>query len=81
MYKCQITGLQSKPNQKLNKVIAVTRDMIYKKWVKDEETIKWQEIEAGRGFEPVKELNLSQEGLDLWNSWSPAEKAQFLKGM
>jgi hypothetical protein len=82
MFRCEITGKVSHPGEKLNKVIAITRPKTYTKWVRDEESHapKWIEVPAGTGFEPVRELSLSQEGLNLWESWNEEQKALFLKG-
>lgn len=79
MYICQVTGRQSKSGQKLNKLVVKTRDKIYTRWVRNEDTREWEEIEIGRGFETVREINASQEGVELWNSWSPEERELFLK--
>ena len=81
MFHCQITNRQSKLGEKLNKVVVQTRARTYTRWVRDEETKKWVEIEAGKGWEIVKELSASEEGLRLWNSWSPDERAGFLLHM
>jgi len=78
-YRCEITGRVSKLGVPLHKVIAVTREKTYYKWVKDEETREWSKVEAGRGHEPVRELSLSVEGLEIWTSWKPSEKEEFLK--
>ena len=37
MFICQITGKQSKPLEKLHKVIALTRPKNYTKWVREDE--------------------------------------------
>jgi hypothetical protein len=79
MYRCQITGKVSKPGEKLNKVVAQTRPRVYTKWVRDEETTHWIEVEGGRGFEIVKELSLSNAGLELWNGWTAEQKNAWLK--
>jgi hypothetical protein len=101
MYKCQITGKQSRQGdprigelyyvgdlksedgirapEKLNKIVVATRERIYTKWVRNEETNKWEEVECGRGWEIVREINASAEGVELWNSWTPEERAAFLK--
>ena len=95
MYICQVTGKYSRqgkpgptdkeghvtqiPGEKLNKIVIATRERIYTKWVKNEETHKYEEVEAGRGWEIVREINASDEGLALWNSWSPEERAVFVK--
>jgi hypothetical protein len=81
MYRCEITGKLSKLGEKLNRVIAITRPKTYTKWVRDEESKKWIEVESGHGFEPVRELNLSREGLEIWESWTPDEKEAYAKGV
>jgi hypothetical protein len=79
MYRCEITGKNSKLGEKLNKVIVITRPKIYFKYVKDETTRIWEKVQAGVGFEPVRELSLSQEGLELWGKMSEEERNIFLK--
>ena len=79
MYVCQVTGRQSKSGQKLNKLVVQTRPKTYTRWIRNEDTREWEEIEIGRGYETVREINASQEGMDLWNSWSPEERELFLK--
>ncbi len=74
-----ITNKKTQPGEPLNKTVVATRSKVYMKWVRDEETNRWQEVEAGRGQEIVRELSLSAEGLQLWNSWSEADKTLFLK--
>lgn len=79
MYRCQITGRLSERNVPMNKLVVETRDRIYTRFVKNEETRQWEEIEVGRGWEIVREINVSQAGKDLWDSWNPEERAVFLK--
>ena len=79
MYKCMITGRQSKMGAKLNKLVVETRPMTYYKYVKDEETRIWNKVIAGTGHETVRELSVSQEGIDLWATWSAEERSIFLK--
>ncbi len=79
MYYCSVTGKLSQPGEKLNKIVVATRPKIYKKWVKDEETLRWQEVEAGTGYETVKEISATEEGVALYNSWTPEERQMFLK--
>jgi hypothetical protein len=103
MYKCQITGKQSRQGdprvgelyyvgdnkieegirapEKLNRIVVETRERLYTKWVKNEETNKYEEVEAGRGWEIVREISASAEGLALWESWTPEERTIFLKHM
>ena len=78
MFYCEITNRLSKSGEKLNRLVVETRDKTYTKWVKNEETNKWEEVEAGRGYETVREINVSQAGLDLWHSWSEEQKRTFL---
>jgi hypothetical protein len=101
MFKCQITGKQSRQGdprigelyyvgevkteegirapEKLNRIVVETRERVYTRWVKNEETNKYEEVESGRGWEIVREINASAEGLALWESWTPEERAVFLK--
>lgn len=88
MFKCQITGKNSKganPHttpplaaEKLNKIVVETREKVYFKKFRNEETNKWEDVEVGRGWEIVREINASHEGLQLWNSWSPENREAFL---
>lgn len=77
MFRCQITGVVSKPGEKPHRVVAQKRDRVYKGFVKNEETLKWEEVVVGHGWEIVKEIVLSNEGLQLWESWSPETQAIF----
>lgn len=95
MYICQVTGKYSRqgkpgavdkeghvtsiPGEKLNKITIATRERVYTRWVKNEETHKYEEVEAGRGWEIVREISASDEGLALWNGWNEDERAAFLK--
>lgn len=65
-FKCQITGKISKSGEKCNKIVTKKRDRVYTKWVANEETRQWEEVVAGHGWEVVKEINVSNEGLALW---------------
>lgn len=79
MYKCEITNKQSKLGEKLNKIVVKTRTKTYTKWVRDEDTRKWNEVSAGSGWEIVRELNATEAGVQLWSSYSAEEKESFLK--
>ena len=92
MYRCQITGKNSKPGnphatpypiaaEKLNKIVVATREKVYTKKVRNEETNKWEDVEIGHGWEIVRELNVNAEGLALWNSWNEDERTAFLTHM
>jgi|SRR5579885_748836 len=90
MYKCQITGKFSRqgrldkegnhvPGEKLNKIVIESRERIYTKKVRNEETGEWEKVEIGRGWEIVREINASDEGLALWNSWTEEQRALFVQ--
>lgn len=89
MYKCQVTGKFSRKGdstahppvaaEKLNKIVVATRPQTYYRWVKNEETNKWEQVVIGHGWEIVREINACAEGVALWNSWSEEERAVFLK--
>ncbi len=79
MYRCQITGRTSRPTEKLNRVVVLTRPKSYTKFVKNEETRQMEEVFGGEGFQTVKEINCSAEGEQIWNAWSEEERNAFLK--
>jgi len=97
MYRCEITGKLSRrggpgptdkdgyptqiPGEKLNRIVVKTRERIYTKRVKNEETKQWEEVEIGRGWEIVREINASDEGLALWESWTPEEREAFVDNL
>lgn len=65
MYYCQITGKMSRPGEKMNRIVVATRDKIYTQKVWEEGELV--EIEVGRGYETVKEIVATDEGLKLYN--------------
>lgn len=67
MFKCAITGRISRPGEKMNKVVVETRDRRYFEMRKNEETMIWERVEVGRGWEIVKEISVSDEGLKSLN--------------
>jgi hypothetical protein len=79
MYRDQICNRLSKPGEKLIKLVVLTRPKQYYKWVKNEETREYEEVEAGRGHETVRELSVSQEGKDIWLAWNADQRAAWLK--
>lgn len=78
MFRCMIRNVVSRPNEKCQKLVVSRRTKSYTKWVQDEDTERWMEVPAGSGWEIVKELDCTQSGIDLWNTWSDAERAVFL---
>lgn len=65
MFKCQVTGRFSKPGEKCNKIVISTREKsYYEKVMEDGEEV---ELEIGRGWEIVKEINATEEGVRIYN--------------
>lgn len=79
MFKCQVTNEVTKPGDKMNKVVVETRDKVYHKWVLNEDTRKYEQVQCSSGFETVRELSVSDEGLQVWESMGAHERAHFLK--
>jgi len=67
MFKCGITGKMSKPGEKCHRIIISRRPKTYYKWVRNEDN-QMVEVEAARGYETVKEVNATKEGLAIWNA-------------
>jgi len=65
MFKCQVTGKTSARGEKLNRIVVQTREKVYTQNVWEEGELV--EIEVGRGWEIVKEINASDEGLKLYD--------------
>lgn len=60
--------------EKPTRLVVETRPRIYTKRFFNEETREIEVQEVGRGWEVVREINVSEEGLRLWNSWTPAQR-------
>lgn len=65
MFKCSITGKTTRPGEKMHRVVIETRPRVYTEWIREEG--EWIELEVGRGFEIVKEIQVSDEGLSIYN--------------
>jgi hypothetical protein len=76
MFKCQVTGKQSEPGEKLNKIVVATRPREYKHWDRENEE-EW----FSHGSEIVREINATDEGQRIWNELSDEERAEFVKGL
>ncbi len=79
MFQCEITGRMSEPGEKCHKIVVETRPRTYTKWVKNEETLRWEEVEAGRGWEIVREISATSSGVDAWNSLDEEARKALLK--
>lgn len=76
MYKCQITGRNSREGEKLNKITVETRPREYKHWDREAEE-DW----FSYGTEIVREVNATDEGLQIWNSMTAEQQAAFVKSL
>lgn len=79
MYICQVTGKVSLPGEKLNRIVVKTRPRVYTRMEKDSETGYWSEVEVGRGFEIVKEISATSEGVIEWQNMTDAQRAVHLR--
>ena len=66
MFKCAITGKFSKPGDKVHKLVTETRNKTYYGWVYSEELETWENVPVGYGFEIVKEVSATEEGVKIW---------------
>ena len=76
MFVCQITNKISKPGEKCHRITVETRARTYKHWDREAEE-EW----FTQGTEIVRELNATEAGLRMWESWNAEERAAFLKGV
>lgn len=74
MFKCKITGRMSRPGEKVNKIVVETRPQTYFDWFLNEETGRMEQHEVARGWEIVREVNATDEGLRIWRETEDATK-------
>lgn len=79
MFVCQVSGKLSSPGEKMNKIIAVKRERVYTEMRRDSETGIVEEVEVGRGWEIVKEIAATAEGLVEWNNMSDSQRSEHLR--
>jgi hypothetical protein len=78
MFRCQVLNKISKPGEKCNKVVVATREKIYTQKIWEEGELV--EIEVGRGWEIVKEINATEEGVKRYQQMVEAgTAADFLR--
>lgn len=77
MFRCALTGRMSKPGEKSFRLTVSTRPRVYVETRLNEETRKKEEVEVGSGFEIVKEIVVSEEGLSRWSEMTEEHKARF----
>jgi len=70
----------SRPGEKMNRIVVATRDKVYTQEVWEEGELV--EIEVGRGYETVKEIAATDEGLKLYNQMvEDGSVANFLRSL
>lgn len=79
MFKCQILGKVSEPGEKLTKIVVEVRPKTYYAKLYNEELRKEETIVVAQGYETVKEINASEEGVQVWNEMSELEREKFKK--
>jgi len=67
MFKCEITGKFSALGEKLNRIVVKKREKKYFRKEFNEVTNSWQNLEIATGWEIVKEIKASDEGLKIYN--------------
>jgi hypothetical protein len=65
MFRCAITGRLTRPGEKCNKIVIEKREKVYTQmiWEGNDQV----EVEIGKGWEIVKEVNASDEGVRIYN--------------
>lgn len=81
MFLCQITGKLTRPGQKVHRLVVQKRDKVYTQKIRNEETNKWEDVEVGRGWEIAKEVNASEEGRNIWESWTDEDRAAYAQNL
>jgi hypothetical protein len=61
MFRCAVTGKLSKAGEKCNKIVVERREKLYKR---DGEVV-------ARGWEIVREISVTEEGLKQYNQVNP----------
>lgn len=60
--------------EKLHRIVVETREKTYKHWDRENEE-EW----FSHGTEIVHEVNATEEGQKLWDSWTSEQRAAFVK--
>lgn len=79
MFQCEVTGRMSDLGAKCNKIVVATRPRIYTKRIKNEETLRWEDVQIGVGWEIVREINATDMGLRVWESMNEDRRKLLLE--
>jgi hypothetical protein len=77
MFVCAITKKLSRPGIKPIKLVTLTRPKTYTETRRNEDTGLIETVQIGSGFEIVKEVDVSEEGLAIWNAAQAKEESSF----
>ena len=78
MFKCEVLGKMSEQGEKCLKLTVATRNKTYVQRVRNEETLRWEDVSVGSGTEIVRELNATEAGVKYWEGLSDEGKAKHL---
>jgi hypothetical protein len=80
MFYCQITKKMSRLGEAQHKVVLEKRSKDYHNWrLLDEEDDDFSWVKVAEGWEIAKECCATEEGVLLWQSWTPEQQAAFVK--
>lgn len=80
MFKCGILGKMSELGEAQHKVVISKRSKEYSAWRENDDE-EWIFVKVSEGWEIEKELSATEEGLKLWESWSPSQQENFAKSL
>lgn len=63
MFRCAVTGKVTKPGEAMTKIVVATRPKTYVNFKFNPDTLETDKI-VSHGYETVKEIQVSPEGLD-----------------
>jgi hypothetical protein len=78
MFICQVTKKVTEPNTSMKRLVVKTRNRVYTRDIRNDETREWETVEVGHGWEIVRELNVSAEGVAIYNAMSPEDQLNFV---
>jgi hypothetical protein len=81
MFMCQVTGRMSKPGEKMNRITVAKRERTYSRKEKNEDTGRWEDVEIGHGWEIVRQIVATDEGVAEWDSMSDAQRKLHLQNI
>lgn len=78
MFRCGITGKLSQLGEAQHKITMEKRDKDYSAWRENDDE-DWEFVKVSSGWEIAREVSATEEGLKLWESWSPSQQEAFIK--